>query len=292
MTTHRLTRRALLEGAAALGAAGCLPARLAAQPARAEPLPARGEFVIRGATVLTMDERLGDFASGAVHIRDGAIAAVGENVDVPGADVIDGSGMICMPGFVDTHWHLWISMLRPFVRADIGELSVFPVSTRLGQHMTPQDAYRQRQARHRGGAERGRDHGAQLGAQHAQPRARRRRALAPCATPASAAASPTARRRACRTTSRWTSLASRASSATGCRATACSRSASARAMSAAAASAAARAASYRPTWRKRTGTAPARSGCRSPCTRQARARSRRSSRPACSAPTCSSCTRC
>ena len=141
MTIHRLTRRTVLEGAAALGAIGCLPTGLAAQSGRAEPLPARGDIVIRGANVLTMDERLGDFASGAVHIRDGAIAAVGADVNVSGADVIDGRGLICMPGFVDTHWHLWISMLRPFVRSDIGELSVFPVSTRLGQHMTPQDAY-------------------------------------------------------------------------------------------------------------------------------------------------------
>ena len=137
MTIQRLTRRTVLEGAAALGAIGCLPAGLAAQSGRAEPLPGRGDIVIRGANVLTMDERLGDFASGAVHIRDGAIAAVGENVNVSGADVIDGRGLICMPGFVDTHWHLWISMLRPYVRSDIGELSVFPVSTRLGQHMTP-----------------------------------------------------------------------------------------------------------------------------------------------------------
>src|SRR6476620_11495053 len=141
MTIHRLTRRAVLEGAAALGAIGCLPTGLAAQSGRAEPLPARGDIVIRGANVLTMDERLGDFASGTVHIRDGAMAAVGENVNVSGADVIDGRGLICMPGFVDAHWHLWISRLRPFVRSAIGELSVFPVSTRLGQHMTPQDAY-------------------------------------------------------------------------------------------------------------------------------------------------------
>ena len=126
MTIHRLTRRTVLEGAAALGAIGCLPARLAAQSGRAEPLPARGDIVIRGANVLTMDERLGDFASGDVHVRDGAIVAVGANVDVSGAEVIDGRGMICMPGFVDTHWHLWTSMLRPFVRSDIGELSVLP----------------------------------------------------------------------------------------------------------------------------------------------------------------------
>ena len=86
----------------------------------------------RGADVLTMDERLGDFASGAVDIRDGAIAAVGENVNVSGADVIDGRGLICMPGFVDTHWHLWISMLRPYVRSDIGELAFSRSSPALG----------------------------------------------------------------------------------------------------------------------------------------------------------------
>src|SRR5437763_12305627 len=50
--------------------------------------------------------------------------------------------MICMPGFVDTHWHLWTSLLRPFVRADVNELGYFPVSARLGQLYTPEDSYR------------------------------------------------------------------------------------------------------------------------------------------------------
>src|SRR5262249_4674878 len=43
---------------------------------------------------------------------------------------MEGRGMICMPGFVDTHWHLWTSLLRPFVRADVNELGYFPVSNR------------------------------------------------------------------------------------------------------------------------------------------------------------------
>ena len=34
--------------------------------------------------------------------------------------------MICMPGFVDTHWHLWTSLFRPFIRADVDELGYFP----------------------------------------------------------------------------------------------------------------------------------------------------------------------
>jgi cytosine/adenosine deaminase-related metal-dependent hydrolase len=47
-----------------------------------------------------------------------------------------------MPGFVDTHWHLWTSLLRPFVRADVNELGYFPVSNRLGQLYTAEDSYR------------------------------------------------------------------------------------------------------------------------------------------------------
>jgi 5-methylthioadenosine/S-adenosylhomocysteine deaminase len=80
-----------------------------------ERLPARGEFVVRGARVLSMDERIGDFTSGDVHVRDGAIVGVGvgPGLSSPGAEVIDGKGMICMPGFVDTHWHHWTTSLRP-----------------------------------------------------------------------------------------------------------------------------------------------------------------------------------
>jgi 5-methylthioadenosine/S-adenosylhomocysteine deaminase len=47
-----------------------------------------------------------------------------------------------MPGFIDTHWHLWTSFFRPFVRSDVGALGYFPVTSRLGPHMTPEDSYR------------------------------------------------------------------------------------------------------------------------------------------------------
>src|SRR5215510_16323320 len=123
---RQLDRRAVLSHATALGAAGLLPARAAAQrgtdgqgAGRAPAaLPARQEFVVRGAHVLTMDAALGELPIGDVHVRDGAIVAVGATVAAPGAEVIDGRGMICMPGFVETHWHLWTSLLRPIVRAD------------------------------------------------------------------------------------------------------------------------------------------------------------------------------
>jgi 5-methylthioadenosine/S-adenosylhomocysteine deaminase len=154
MTGSRVNRRAMLKGAAALGAlaastgasraqqagSGAPPVRTAAGPVAT--LPARGSFVIRGATLLTMDPSLGEFAPGQVRVNDAMIVAVGRQVDASNAQVIDGDGMICMPGFVDTHWHLWTSLFRPYVRADVGDRGYFPVTARLGVHMTPEDSYR------------------------------------------------------------------------------------------------------------------------------------------------------
>jgi 5-methylthioadenosine/S-adenosylhomocysteine deaminase len=149
MTRSPMSRRAMLKGATALGTLVAASSDLLAQQAvsrsaagPAAPRPARGEFVIRGATVLTMDPNIGDFESGDVHVRDGAIVAVGSRIELTNVQVIEGRGMICLPGLVDTHWHLWTSLLRPFVRADVNELGYFPVSNRLGQLFTPEDSYR------------------------------------------------------------------------------------------------------------------------------------------------------
>ena len=75
-------------------------------------------------------------------MRDGAIVAVGVAVNAPGAEVIDGKGMICMPGFVDTHWHHWTTLLRPVMQADDPKRTYFPVTFALGLHYTPEDSYR------------------------------------------------------------------------------------------------------------------------------------------------------
>jgi len=149
MVPSPISRRTVLRGATALGALVAASSGLSAQqaPVRsvkgpAAPLPPRGEFIIRDATILTMDPKIADLATGSVHVRNGAIVAVAAAIDAPKAQIIDGRGMICMPGIIDTHWHLWTSLFRPFVRADVNELGYFPVSNRLGQQMTPEDSYR------------------------------------------------------------------------------------------------------------------------------------------------------
>jgi cytosine/adenosine deaminase-related metal-dependent hydrolase len=137
-------RRAVLAGTTALGAAGMLRGPALAQTAAppAVSLPTRGDYVVRGAHVLSMDESLGDFPTGDVHVRNGEIAGIGLSVNAPGAEVIDGKGMICMPGFVDTHWHHWTTFLRPLMRQDDPSLTYFPVTAKYGVLYTPQDSYR------------------------------------------------------------------------------------------------------------------------------------------------------
>jgi imidazolonepropionase-like amidohydrolase len=69
------------------------------------PIPPAGTLVaITNATILTASH--GTIERGTILIRDGKIAAVGTNVQVPpGARVIDGTGRFVTPGIIDAHSH-------------------------------------------------------------------------------------------------------------------------------------------------------------------------------------------
>jgi 5-methylthioadenosine/S-adenosylhomocysteine deaminase len=106
----------------------------------ASTLPARGEVLIRGSHVMIMDARTGDVAGGDVHVRDGEIVAVGRGLATPSAEVIDGAGMIVLPGLIETHWHMWNTLLRSMA-VDEQKFGYFPTSAGLGQHYLPSDMY-------------------------------------------------------------------------------------------------------------------------------------------------------
>jgi cytosine/adenosine deaminase-related metal-dependent hydrolase len=90
----------------------------AQQPRRAvRPVPRvvpSRQVLLKGGTVLSLDPKVGDFDTADVLIDGSKIAAVGPNLkDVPSnAVVIDASQSIVMPGFVDTHRHMWEGQLR------------------------------------------------------------------------------------------------------------------------------------------------------------------------------------
>jgi cytosine/adenosine deaminase-related metal-dependent hydrolase len=68
--------------------------------------------LIRGGAVLSMDDAVGNFAKGDVLIRGSRIVEVAASINAPDAAVIDASGMIVMPGFIDTHHHQFETALR------------------------------------------------------------------------------------------------------------------------------------------------------------------------------------
>ena len=69
-------------------------------------------LLIRGGAVMSMDPAVGDFAEADVLIEGTKIAAVGRNLEAGGAAVIDARGRIVMPGFIDTHHHLFETATR------------------------------------------------------------------------------------------------------------------------------------------------------------------------------------
>jgi cytosine/adenosine deaminase-related metal-dependent hydrolase len=87
-------------------------------------LPQRGEFLIRGGTIMPMEGSPGKVESGDVHVRDGLIVAVDRDLSAVDIPVIDATGMIVMPGFVETHWHLWNAIYRNLISVQGSYLSV------------------------------------------------------------------------------------------------------------------------------------------------------------------------
>jgi 5-methylthioadenosine/S-adenosylhomocysteine deaminase len=99
-----------------------------------------GNLLIRGANVLTQDPAIeGGLVD--VLIRNGQIEAVGGDLASAEAHVIDADGMALLPGFVDTHRHLWSSLFR-FIATDWGYNDYYEiVQVEYSPRLTPVDLY-------------------------------------------------------------------------------------------------------------------------------------------------------
>ncbi|MFF2938757.1 amidohydrolase family protein [Streptomyces niveus] len=106
-------------------------------------LPAgRRRVLFTGGTVVTMDPGLGIIENGDVLVEGDTINAVGRDLAAGDALVLDATGMLLTPGFVDTHRHAWEAQLRR-VMPDVDDLGGY-VTTTLAGYATvyrPEDMY-------------------------------------------------------------------------------------------------------------------------------------------------------
>src|SRR5580704_10693613 len=125
LRNHFGSRRNFLKGAAATGVAAAGLNLFAPRPASADqgggdPPQDSGRpfrrYVIRGGSVMSMDyPNVGDFAQADVLVEGNTILAVGPHIAAGTADVIDATGRIVMPGFIDTHHHQFETALRSYL---------------------------------------------------------------------------------------------------------------------------------------------------------------------------------
>jgi cytosine/adenosine deaminase-related metal-dependent hydrolase len=129
-TCCRLTYQPRKRGFYAEAADGAFPGTVAALARRAlykkrtaysaAPVfhPVQAEFIVRGASILTMDPDVGDLSPADLYVRDGVIVEIGHNLNCRALLEIDGRGMLALPGFIDDHRHVCAGALTPNQVAD------------------------------------------------------------------------------------------------------------------------------------------------------------------------------
>lgn len=142
MSDHsRFTRRTLLAGAAGSGMLAPLAsAHARPDPAEAPPPPGRA-LVLRGGMVLTLDPALGDYAQADVRIEGSRIVEIAPRVEAGEAAVVDVTGCIVLPGFIDTHRHMWQGQLRNLLPDAVLGDYIQRILREARPAYTPEDVY-------------------------------------------------------------------------------------------------------------------------------------------------------
>ncbi|CAN5379470.1 amidohydrolase family protein [soil metagenome] len=68
--------------------------------------------LIKNASIVSMDDTIGELDGGDILIHADKIVEIGKNLQADAATVIDASGMVAIPGLVNSHIHTWEIALR------------------------------------------------------------------------------------------------------------------------------------------------------------------------------------
>ena len=96
-------------------------------------------LLIRNGFVVSMDPDVGDIPSGDVYVEDGKIVEIGRDLGVSDAEQVDATGMIVMPGFIDTHRHTWQTPVRGVLPSCTLDHYFAVMLGQVGGHYRPED---------------------------------------------------------------------------------------------------------------------------------------------------------
>ena len=97
-----------LAGVAAFAPPGRATSNVGIDQAAVDRLPRQRNWLIKNATIYTVNSTSSVIENGAIAIRDGTINAVGKTSEIPSppnSETIDASGHMVVPGLINFHWH-------------------------------------------------------------------------------------------------------------------------------------------------------------------------------------------
>jgi cytosine/adenosine deaminase-related metal-dependent hydrolase len=140
---NEISRKSFLQlGLGLAGALGAVSARAAPTPRKAQAVPKTAiNTLIRNVDVLSMEVGNKEYHGVDVMLAGGKVAAIGKGLPAGGAKVIDGAGMILMPGFIDGFRHNWQQLGNGrILKTNLGFLGYYQGFTgKLAGAMTPED---------------------------------------------------------------------------------------------------------------------------------------------------------
>ncbi len=98
-------------------------------------------LLIRNGFVVSMDRDVGEVPFGDVLVEDGKIAEIARGLEASEAEEIDATGMIVMPGFVDTHRHTWQTPVRGVLPCCTLDNYFAVMLGSVGVHYRPEDVH-------------------------------------------------------------------------------------------------------------------------------------------------------
>lgn len=98
-------------------------------------------LLIRNGFVVSMDPAVGTRPAADVLVQDGVILTIDQDLSRVDAEIINATGTIVLPGFVDTHRHTWQTSARGVLPSCTLDQYLGAVVGTLGPSYRPEDVY-------------------------------------------------------------------------------------------------------------------------------------------------------